>query len=116
MEKFINVGSISKDHIDPSIFCVLTAKSKQPGVPLADFLIFSPRWDVASGTFRPPVRSFFNLRFCITMTDREDSTTIEIRRQSLWASFTAFTVVVAMASNLVGRVFFIIKPTKLTFL
>jgi len=54
MEKFVNVGSISKDHIDPSIFCVLTAKSKQPGVPLADFLIFSPRWDVASGTFRPP--------------------------------------------------------------
>ncbi|KIM39361.1 hypothetical protein M413DRAFT_198003 [Hebeloma cylindrosporum] len=54
MEKFINVGSISRDHIDPSIFCVLTAKSKQPGVPLADFLIFSPRWDVASGTFRPP--------------------------------------------------------------
>ena len=39
------------------------------------------------------------------MTDREDSTTIEIRRQSLWASFTAFTVVVAMASNLVGRIF-----------
>ncbi|KAJ7163880.1 homogentisate 1,2-dioxygenase [Mycena crocata] len=54
MEKFVNVGSISKDHIDPSIFCVLTAKSKAPGVPLADFLIFSPRWDVASGTFRPP--------------------------------------------------------------
>lgn len=55
LEKFINVGSISKDHIDPSIFCVLTAKSKQPGVPLADFLIFSPRWDVANQTFRPPV-------------------------------------------------------------
>ncbi|KAJ6553584.1 homogentisate 1,2-dioxygenase [Mycena vulgaris] len=54
MEKFVNVGSISKDHIDPSIFCVLTAKSKAPGVPLADFLIFSPRWDVASHTFRPP--------------------------------------------------------------
>ncbi|PPQ83494.1 hypothetical protein CVT25_006984 [Psilocybe cyanescens] len=54
LEKFVNVGSISKDHIDPSIFCVLTAKSKQPGVPLADFLIFSPRWNVATGTFRPP--------------------------------------------------------------
>jgi homogentisate 1,2-dioxygenase len=54
LEKFINVGSISKDHIDPSIFCVLTAKSKAPGVPLGDFLIFSPRWDVASHTFRPP--------------------------------------------------------------
>lgn len=55
MEKFVNVGSISKDHIDPSIFCVLTAKSKTPGSPLADFLIFSPRWDIASHTFRPPV-------------------------------------------------------------
>ena len=55
MEKFVNVGSISKDHIDPSIFCVLTAKSKTLGTPLADFLIFSPRWDVATGTFRPPV-------------------------------------------------------------
>ncbi|KAF8960037.1 homogentisate 1,2-dioxygenase [Flammula alnicola] len=54
MEKFVNVGSISEDHIDPSIFCVLTAKSKQPGVPLADFLIFSPRWEVSTGTFRPP--------------------------------------------------------------
>ncbi|KZV88277.1 Homogentisate 1,2-dioxygenase [Exidia glandulosa HHB12029] len=54
LEKFINVGSISKDHIDPSIFCVLTAKSKTPGHPLVDFLIFSPRWDVASETYRPP--------------------------------------------------------------
>ncbi|KAI0710241.1 homogentisate 1,2-dioxygenase [Earliella scabrosa] len=54
MEKFAHVGSINKDHIDPSIFCVLTAKSKTPGAPLADFLIFSGRWDVANGTFRPP--------------------------------------------------------------
>jgi hypothetical protein len=57
MEKFVNVGSISKDHIDPSIFCVLTAKSKTPGTSLADLLIFSPRWDIASNTFRPPVRA-----------------------------------------------------------
>nr|GAT52499.1 predicted protein [Mycena chlorophos] len=54
LEKFVNIGSISKDHIDPSIFCVLTARSKQANVPLADFLIFSPRWDVSSGSFRPP--------------------------------------------------------------
>ncbi|KAG6849286.1 hypothetical protein H0H93_009767 [Arthromyces matolae] len=53
-KKFITVGSISRDHIDPSIFCVLTAPSKAPNVPLADLLIFSPRWDVANGTFRPP--------------------------------------------------------------
>lgn len=42
------------DHIDPSIFCVLTARSRDPDAPLADFLIFSPRWDVASHTYRPP--------------------------------------------------------------
>ena len=54
MEKFVGVGSITVDHIDPSIFCVLTAKSKTLGTPLADFLIFSPRWDVANNTFRPP--------------------------------------------------------------
>ncbi|KAI0059248.1 homogentisate 1,2-dioxygenase [Artomyces pyxidatus] len=54
LEKFVNVGSISKDHIDPSIFCVLTAKSKTPNHAVAELLIFSPRWDVASNTFRPP--------------------------------------------------------------
>lgn len=52
--KFIGVGSITKDHIDPSIFCVLTAPSTEPGTPMADFLIFHPRWDVASDTYRPP--------------------------------------------------------------
>lgn len=51
---FCNVGSISFDHIDPSIFCVLTVDSNEIGTPMADFLIFSPRWDVASHTFRPP--------------------------------------------------------------
>jgi len=54
LEKFCNVGSISFDHIDPSIFCVLTVPSNDPATPLADFLIFSPRWDVASHTYRPP--------------------------------------------------------------
>ena len=54
LTKFINVGSISVDHIDPSIFCVLTARSRDPTAPLADVLIFSPRWDVASHTYRPP--------------------------------------------------------------
>ncbi|KAF2502682.1 homogentisate 1,2-dioxygenase-like protein [Lophium mytilinum] len=54
LTKFVNVGSISVDHIDPSIFCVLTARSRDPTAPLADILIFSPRWDVASHTYRPP--------------------------------------------------------------
>lgn len=39
---------------DPSIFTVLTAKSTRPGVALADFVIFPPRWGVANNTFRPP--------------------------------------------------------------
>lgn len=34
--------------------CVLTAKSRDPATPLADFLWFGPRWDVASNTFRLP--------------------------------------------------------------
>ncbi|KIP08015.1 hypothetical protein PHLGIDRAFT_88764 [Phlebiopsis gigantea 11061_1 CR5-6] len=54
LDAFIAVGSISKDHSDPSIFTVLTAPSKTPGVALADFAIFKERWDVADGTFRPP--------------------------------------------------------------
>lgn len=64
MEKFAHVGSINKDHIDPSIFCVLTAKSKTPGAPIADFLIFSGRWDVANGTFRPPVGILMCISAC----------------------------------------------------
>lgn len=39
---------------DPSIFTVLTAKSTRPGVAIADFVIFPPRWGVADKTFRPP--------------------------------------------------------------
>ncbi|KAM0788610.1 hypothetical protein ACM66B_001730 [Microbotryomycetes sp. NB124-2] len=54
LSKFCGVGSITFDHIDPSCFCVLTVDSVEPGTPMADFLIFSPRWDVASHTFRPP--------------------------------------------------------------
>ncbi|GAA5837200.1 hypothetical protein JCM11251_005283 [Rhodosporidiobolus azoricus] len=54
LSRFCGVGSITFDHIDPSIFCVLTVDSKEPGTPLADFLLFHPRWDVASHTFRPP--------------------------------------------------------------
>ncbi|KAL4247472.1 homogentisate dioxygenase family protein [Abortiporus biennis] len=54
LEKFIAVGSITKDHTDPSVFTVLTVKSKTPGIPLADFCAFVPRWDVATGTMRLP--------------------------------------------------------------
>ena len=39
---------------DPSIFTVLTCPSERPGVAIADFVIFPPRWSVAENTFRPP--------------------------------------------------------------
>jgi homogentisate 1,2-dioxygenase len=33
---------------------VLTCQSNKPGVAIADFVIFPPRWIVAEHTFRPP--------------------------------------------------------------
>lgn len=39
---------------DPSIFTVLTCQSTKPGVAIADFVVFPPRWGVADKTFRPP--------------------------------------------------------------
>ncbi|EOO02373.1 putative homogentisate -dioxygenase protein [Phaeoacremonium minimum UCRPA7] len=54
MEKFINSATVDRDQSDPSIYCVLTAKSKIPGVSLSDFLIFTPKWSVTRNTFRPP--------------------------------------------------------------
>ena len=39
---------------DPSIFTVLTCQSTKPGVAIADFVIFPPRWSVSEHTFRPP--------------------------------------------------------------
>ena len=38
----------------PSIFTVLTCPSVKPGVVVADFVIFPPRWCVQEHTFRPP--------------------------------------------------------------
>lgn len=54
LTKMVSICSASVDHIDPSIYCVLTADSRDPQAPLADFLSFNPRWDAASHTYRPP--------------------------------------------------------------
>lgn len=54
LTKFASQNATSVDHTDPSVNCVLTAKSRDPNTPLVDFLWFGPRWDVASNTFRPP--------------------------------------------------------------
>jgi homogentisate 1,2-dioxygenase len=54
LRKFVVVNSVSVDHIDPSIFTVLTCPSLKHGTAIADFAIFPPRWSVQEHTFRPP--------------------------------------------------------------
>ena len=51
---FNTVNTVSFDHLDPSIFTVLTSPSNTVGVANVDFVIFPPRWMVADATFRPP--------------------------------------------------------------
>jgi len=54
LKNFNVVNSVSFDHMDPCIFTVLTCQSNTPGVAIADFVIFPPRWSVHESTFRPP--------------------------------------------------------------
>ncbi|CAG8443021.1 4695_t:CDS:10 [Ambispora gerdemannii] len=54
LANFAVINSVSFDHVDPSIFTVLTSKSAFPGTAIADFAIFPPRWAVQEHTFRPP--------------------------------------------------------------
>ena len=94
--KFVYVGSLSRDHIDPSIFCVLTAPSKQTGISVADFLIFGERWDVASNTFRPPVSIICGYSLIIVWLFW--STTTGTLLVSFWDWFTGHILVVATTS------------------
>jgi homogentisate 1,2-dioxygenase len=54
LARFNAVNSVSFDHIDPSIFTVLSSPSETPGTANLDFVIFPPRWIVSEHTFRPP--------------------------------------------------------------
>lgn len=54
LRRFCVVNTVSFDHLDPSIFTVLTCPSDDAGTATADFVIFPPRWLVATNTFRPP--------------------------------------------------------------
>lgn len=51
---FSPVNSVLFDHSDPSIFTVLTVCSSSPGIALADFVIFPPRWSTQEDTLRLP--------------------------------------------------------------
>ena len=54
LKLFNSINSVSYDHIDPSIFTVLTSKSEIPDVANLDFVIFPPRWSAAEHSFRLP--------------------------------------------------------------
>ena len=56
LSRFHAVNTVTTDHNDPSIFTVLTCPSHEPGVAVADFVIFPPRWLCAEHTLcaRPP--------------------------------------------------------------
>ena len=54
LSRFNVINTVSFDHPDPSIFTVLTSPSEIEGVANVDFVIFPPRWMVATETFRPP--------------------------------------------------------------
>jgi homogentisate 1,2-dioxygenase len=55
LSKFCAVNSVSYDHLDPSIYTVLTCVGDETGTALCDFVIFPPRWmSTDPNTFRPP--------------------------------------------------------------
>ena len=54
LARFNTINTVSFDHIDPSIFTVLTSPSEIAGTANIDFVIFPPRWSVAEHSFRPP--------------------------------------------------------------
>lgn len=43
LRNFNTVNTVSFDHLDPSIFTVLTCPTNEPGVAVVDFVIFPPR-------------------------------------------------------------------------
>lgn len=51
---FNAMGSVTWDHVDPSIHTVLTAPLDDYGRAVVDFVVFRGRWDVAEHSFRPP--------------------------------------------------------------
>ena len=54
LANFNVINTVSFDHIDPSIFTVLTSVSNTEGVANADLVIFPPRWIVSKNSYRPP--------------------------------------------------------------
>jgi len=54
LTKFNCINTVTYDHPDPSIYCVLAAPTAIPGTSNVELGCFPPRWSVANDTFRPP--------------------------------------------------------------
>lgn len=54
LAKFNCINTVSWDHPDPSIYCVLVSPSAIPNTNNLELTCFPPRWSVAEHTFRPP--------------------------------------------------------------
>jgi homogentisate 1,2-dioxygenase len=52
--KFQCINTVTFDHPDPSIYCVLASPTGVPGTSNVELGCFPPRWTVAEHTFRPP--------------------------------------------------------------
>lgn len=51
---FNTINTVSYDHLDPSIYTLLTSESNSVGTANLDFVLFPPRLSVAKNTFRLP--------------------------------------------------------------
>jgi homogentisate 1,2-dioxygenase len=54
MALFVSIGSVSEDHLDPSIFTALTSAADPVLGANCDLLILAPQWVVGETTFRSP--------------------------------------------------------------
>jgi len=54
LARFNAMNTVSYDHPDPSIYCVLAAPSAIPGTSNIELGLIADRWTVARNTFRPP--------------------------------------------------------------
>jgi homogentisate 1,2-dioxygenase len=54
LARFNAMNTVTYDHPDPSIYCVLAAPSAIPGTANIEFALIGDRWTVARKTFRPP--------------------------------------------------------------
>jgi len=52
--RFQCINTVTFDHPDPSIYCVLASPTAVPGTSNVELGCFPPRWTVAEHTFRPP--------------------------------------------------------------